>query len=202
MLFQKIKQRAFSFCWTTKYFTNHSSLNIRPSSRIFRFFEVDMFHIKLPIFETKLQLKLQLLWTANKYYYYHWLPTFPTSSFHCPDANFYHSPYIPIPNTRKAANNISIKNWVNDVKRIKLKSFLTTLFELKSKLIVLSWHEQLPATSWRIVWTILYRKTSASLVFQSKLIALSSQNNCLPDPDKLLERFYLAKCQSLCKPRT
>jgi len=53
---------------------------------------------------------------------------------------FYHSPYIPNPNTCKAVNNISIKNQVNDVRRIKLKSFLTTLLKLKSKLIILSSH--------------------------------------------------------------
>ena len=65
MLFRQIKQRALSFCWTTKYFANNSSLNIRPSWSMLRLCEHDIFRIKLPIFETKLQFKLLLLWTAK-----------------------------------------------------------------------------------------------------------------------------------------
>ena len=42
----------------------------------------------------------------------------------------------------------------------KLKSFLTTSLKLKSKLTVLSSHEQLPFRSWRIVRTILHSKVS------------------------------------------
>jgi len=68
------------------------------------------------------------------------LETFSTFSF--PAANFYHSPYIPNPNTCKAINN-SIKNPVNDVRRIKLKFFLTALLKLTSKLVALSSQKQL-----------------------------------------------------------
>ena len=110
------------------------------------FLSFAMFHLFKKLFATigaskkwsdiQGNLKLQ-----NTYHYYHWLATFSTFSF--PAANFYHSTYIPNPNTCKATNNNSIKNPVNDVKRIKLKSFLTTILKLKSDLIALSSKKQL-----------------------------------------------------------
>ena len=117
---------------------NHSSLNIRPSSRIFRFFEADMLRTKLPIFEIKLKSKLLLLWTAKQILSLPLIANLFKILFALPWYNFLSLPCTPSPNTCKAANNISVKNRVNDVRRIKLKSFLTTLINLKSKLIILS----------------------------------------------------------------
>jgi len=42
----------------------------------------------------------------------------------------------------------------------QLKSFLTTLLKLKSKLTVLSSHEHLPVRSWRSIRTILHSEAS------------------------------------------
>ena len=76
---------------------------------------------------------------------------------------------IPNPNTCTATNNIII-NRVIDVRRINWipHSNYCTLLKLKSSLIALRSHEQLPAKSWRIIRTILHSKACASLTFESQ----------------------------------
>jgi len=66
--------------------------------------------------------------------------------------------------------------------KFKLKSFNNTApAKIKTNDTHFTSHGQLPARPWRIVWTSY--TASASLAFESKLIALSSQNYCLQAPD-------------------
>jgi len=77
-----------------------------------------MLRKKLPIFPTKLQLKLLLLLTAKQILIVLLIANLLTSPIPCPAANFYYSAYIPNPNTCKATDNITIIYRFTDVRRI------------------------------------------------------------------------------------